>query len=367
MKILLINTVPTEKNGITNVMFNYLTGMNTEGMQIDFLSLNEPEQMYVKAVEERGGKLYVLPRLDGTVTYWKGLRKLIKNNKYDAVHIHGNSHTVVLELSTAWAAGCKVRMVHSHNTACKHLAVHKYMTPIFNALYTHGLACGEAAGKWMFGKRPFTVVNNGVDTRKYAFNQFTRDVIRKQNGWENCKVIGHVGSMIEEKNHKYILEVFKNLHKRDQSVRLLLIGDGHLRPELEADISYHGLKNAVCMTGNINNVNEYLNAMDLVLMPSLFEGLPLTLVEQQANGLQCVVADTITREADKTDSLTFLSLDAPVSEWADTIEGILSSDKDDRSIRSQSNIKKIAECGYSIQEEARKLNAYYLNVVNGEE
>lgn len=367
MKILLINTVPTEKNGITNVMFNYLTGMNTEGMQIDFLSLNEPEQMYVKAVEEKGGNLYVLPRLDGTVAYWKGLRKLIKSNKYDAVHIHGNSHTVVLELSAAWAAGCKVRMVHSHNTTCSYVNIHKLMTVPFNMLYTHGLACGEAAGKWMFGNRPFTVVNNGVDTRKYGFNQSTRDEIRKQNGWENCKVIGHVGSMIEAKNHKFILEVFNELHKHDQSVRLLLIGDGYLRPELEAYIINQGLKEAVCMTGNINNVNEYLNAMDLVLMPSLFEGLPLTLVEQQANGLKCVVADTITREADKTNSLTFLSLDASVSEWTDAIEGILSSDKDDRSIRSQSNIKKIAECGYSIQEEARKLNAYYLNAVNGKE
>lgn len=142
-----------------------------------------------------------------------------------------------------------------------------------------------------------------------------------------------------------------------------MIGDGHLRPSLETFVAENGLQDVVTMTGNINNVNEYLNAMDLVLMPSLFEGLPLTLIEQQANGLRCVVADTITREADKTDSLTFLSLDVPVSKWADTIFSRLEG-SDERADRSQSNIIKIAKCGYSIQEEARKLREYYLKAVN---
>lgn len=361
MRVLLINSVPTGKNGITNVMFNYLMGMNTEGMQLDVLSINEPEQMYVNAVEERRGKLYVLQRLNGTIAYWNGLRRLIKTNKYDAVHIHGNSHTLAIELSAAWTAGCKVRIVHSHNTTCKYVKVHKLLTIPFNMLYTHGLACGEEAGKWMFGNKPFTVLNNGVDTKNYSFRPSVREEIRKQNNWDGCKVVGHVGSMIEAKNHKFILEVFKELYQRDRSVRLLLIGDGRLRPEIEAEIAYQGLKSVVTMTGNINNVNEYLNAMDLVLMPSLYEGLPLTLIEQQANGLKCVVADTITCEADKTKSLIFLSLSAPVSDWADTIFEILGMDKDDRLDRSHSNIKKIAACGYSIQEEARKLTAYYLN------
>lgn len=365
MKVLLVSSNPIGKDGITNVMFNYLMGMNTEGMTIDILSNNEPEQMYVKAVEEKGGKLFVLPRRNGTVSYWNGLRKLIKTNKYDAIHVHGNSHTLAIELSAAWTAGCMVRIVHSHNTTCKYVKVHKLLTILFNMLYTHGLACGEEAGKWMYGKKPFTVLNNGVDTKKFAFQLTTRDEIRKQNKWEGCKVIGHVGSMFEVKNHKFILEVFKELAQRDHSIRLLLIGDGPLRPDLEAEVAHQGLTGMVTMTGNIDNVNEYLNAMDLVLMPSLYEGLPLTLIEQQANGLKCVVADTITREADKTKSLTFLSLNAPVSSWVDTVLEVLEEDKDDRLDRSHSNIKKIADCGYSIQEEARKLNAYYLNAVKG--
>lgn len=364
MKVLLVSSNPIGKDGITSVMFNYLMGMNTEGMTIDILSNNEPEQMYVKAVEKKGGKLFVLPRRNGTVSYWKGLRKLIKTNMYDAIHVHGNSHTLAIELSAAWAAGCKVRIVHSHNTSCKYVKVHKLLTIPFNMLYTHGLACGDEAGKWMYGKRPFIVFNNGVDTKKFAFRLTTRDEIRKQNKWDGCKVIGHVGSMFEVKNHKFILEVFEELAQRDHYVRLLLIGDGPLRPYLEAEVAHRGLMGMVTMTGIIDNVNEFLNAMDLVLMPSLYEGLPLTLIEQQANGLKCVVADTVTREADKTQSLTFLSLNAPVSVWADTILDILKDEKCDRLNRSHLNIEKIASCGYSIQEEAKKLNAYYLNAAN---
>lgn len=365
MKILLINTVPTDRNGITGVLFNYLKAMNTEGMILDLLAINEPSDNYKKIVEEKGGKVFVIPRLKGTLAYWSGLYSLVKRERYDEVHIHGNSHTVVLELTAIWFAGCKVRIVHAHTTQTNRPISHKLATPLFNMFYTHGLACGEAAGKWMFGNKKFTVLNNGVDTKKFAFNPAFRHELRESLGWENCKVIGHVGYFMELKNHKWIVEVFRELHKRDNTYRLLLIGDGELRPEIEKQIADCGLSDTVKFTGNIDNVNEYLNAMDIVLMPSLFEGLPLTLIEQQANGLKCVVADTITREADKTKSLTFLSLNAPVSSWADTILEILGEDNRDRLDHSHSNIKKIANCGYSIQEEARKLNAYYLNAAKG--
>lgn len=119
MNILLINTVPTEQNGITGVIFNYLKAMDAQSITFDLLSLNTPSNLYSNIVESKGGRVFVLPRLEGTLKYWNGLRRLIKENRYDAVHIHGNSHTVVLELSAAWAAGCVVRMVHSHEGVSK--------------------------------------------------------------------------------------------------------------------------------------------------------------------------------------------------------------------------------------------------------
>ena len=363
MKILLINTVPTEQNGITGVIFNYLKAMDSSEISFDLLSLNTPSSQYSNIVEAKGGRVFVLPRLDGVLRYWNGLRKLIRKNHYDAVHIHGNSHTVVLELSAAWGADCVVRMVHSHTTTCSHVVVSELLTQPFNVLYTHGLACGEAAGRWMFGKRKFTVINNGVDTELYAFDEIKRSDIRKKNRWTDCKVIGHVGGFVETKNQRFIVDIFHELYKRDNTYRLLLIGDGPLRHEVEMKVKGYGLWDVVCMTGNINNVCDYLNAMDLVLMPSLFEGLPLTLVEQQANGLRCVVSDAITKEADKTGNMIFLSLLMTASEWAGRIQNIDIDNANLRKERSQNAVERIRKCGYSIQEEAKKLKEYYIKAI----
>ena len=363
MKILLINTVPTEQNGITGVIFNYLKAIDAKDITFDLLSLNTPSSQYSDIVEAKGGSVFVLPRLNGILAYWKSLRRLIKKNRYDAVHIHGNSHTVVLELSAAWTAGCVVRMVHSHTTTCKHVVVSRLLTQPFNMLYTHALACGDAAGRWMFGRRKFTIINNGVDTELYAFDEVKRIAIRKKQGWSGCKVIGHVGGFVETKNQGFIVEVFHELYVRDNTYRLLLIGDGPLRHGIELKVKEYGLTDVVCITGNINNVCDYLNAMDLVLMPSLFEGLPLTLVEQQADGLRCVVSDAITKEADKTENLMFLPLDMTASEWAERIHKIDIDNVDQRKARSHEAVERIRECGYSIQEEAKKMKEYYIKAI----
>lgn len=362
MKILLVNTVATDKNGITMVIFNYLKAMDTSDITFDLVSLNAPDKMYVDEVERKGGHVYVLPRLGKKIlSYWNGLRHLIKQNQYDAVHIHGNSHTVVFELSAIWAAGCKIRIVHSHNTTCTYTDIHKLMTIPFNMLYTHGLACGKDAGLWMFGKRSFEVINNGVNTDLYGYKSEVREKMRTDFGFCDSKVIGHVGAFIPVKNQTYLVDVFSELYKRDNTYRLLLIGEGELRKNVMEKVESLGLRDAVKFTGNVNNVYDYVNAMDLVVMPSLFEGLPLTLIEQQANGLHCVVADTITSEADKTGNLSFLSFVVPVVGWVDKILSLKLSGREER---SRNAIQKIKECGYSIQEEAKKLKEYYIDAIS---
>ena len=363
MKILLINTVPTNKNGITNVLFNYLRAMDTEGIHMDLVSINQPDDYYVKEVEKRGGQLFVFPRRNGTISYWKSLRNLIRENRYDAVHIHGNSHTTVLELTAARVAGCSVCIVHAHTTTCEHVVVHKLLATVFHSLCTHGLACGEAAGKFMFGRYPFIVVNNGVDTEKFVFNQVHRDDIRKKHNWNGCKVIGHVGYFSEVKNHQWVIEVFRELANKDNTYRIVLIGDGELRSSIVEKAKEYGILDRITFTGNINNVNEYLSAMDLVLMPSLFEGLPLTLIEQQANGLRCVVSDTITKEVDKTGNLTFLPLSVAAKEWAEVIAAIKMVGDEERKQLSANAIEAITHCGYSIKGEAEKLRQYYFHAI----
>ena len=359
-QILIINTVSTEKNGITNVIFNYLQNFNDIGIRFDLVSLNTPEDYYIKEVEKQGGRLYVLPRLHGTIKYWNSLRNVISNNRYHAVHIHGNSHTTILELTAAKAAGCNNRIVHSHNTTCNSVVVHKLLAPLFNIFCTQRLACGVAAGKWMFGNKPFLVINNGVDTEKFRFNSTFRRSIRSQLNIKGDELlIGHVGLFNNQKNHSYLIDVFHLLYSKHKNYKLCLLGDGPNILSIRTKVQKLHLDDVVFFEGAVNNVNEYLSAFDLILMPSLYEGLPLSLIEQQANGLKCVVSDTITAEVDKTGNLSFVSLNAPLTEW---VTEIRRQNTDNRELASVNAIHSITLAGYDIKEEANKLKDFYLQL-----
>lgn len=362
MKILIVNTVPTDKNGITNVIFNYLTSMDRDVGVFDYISLNNPDETYEKVICGFGGNVYVLPRSSSKiVSYVKSLRRIIKDNKYDAIHIHGNSHTVILELLAAKMAGCQVRIVHAHSTKCGSVFIHKLLAPFFSALCTHRVACGEDAGHFMFGQKPFVVINNGIDTDKFAFNAVVRESIRQKNKWERCVVIGHVGYFFELKNQNFLVDVFECIHQQHSDYRLVMIGEGPLKDSIHKKVESLGLGDAVSMTGNIDNVNEYVNAMDVIVMPSLFEGVPLTLIEQQANGLQCFVSDTITHEADKTGSLTFISLEKNAETWAKII--LSTKDSLTRAERSKAAIESIKIAGYDIKSQAKVLEGFYFNCI----
>lgn len=359
MKILVINTVPTDKNGITNVIFNYLNAIDDD-ISIDYVAINTPDNNYKDLLERRGATLYSLNRRN-VLGYISSLAKIIKKKKYDAIHVHGNSHTVLLELIAAKIAGCNKRIIHAHSTNCGSIALHKLLETPFNWLCTHRLACGDMAGKFMFGTKPFKIINNGVDVVKYSFDIKKRASLRaKLSLSDNDTLIGHVGYFLALKNQSFLVDIFAELVKRDNNYHLVLIGDGAMRPEIEKKVDSLGLKDKVTFTGNINNVSDYLNAIDLIVMPSLFEGLPLTLVEQQANGLQCIVSNTITKEADKTGNLRFISLNAPISEWVLAIENC--NCKQGREQRSKKAVDDIAKAGYSIQTEANKLVEFYKSI-----
>lgn len=362
MKVLVVNTVPTEKNGVTNVIFNYLETIDHQNIQMDVLMINDADSSYKERVSRCGGKSFFIKRTSTHIlSYLKKLIQLIKKERYDAIHIHGNSHTMVLELLAAKIANCNVRITHSHNTTCSNVTFHKLLTPLFNCLYTNGFACGEDAGIWLYGKKPFTIINNGIDTNRFAFNLDSRISIRRKHQISDEEIlIGNVGHFWGGvKNQAFVVKVFRELFKKDNRYRLCLIGDGSTRATIEETVGEYGLKEQVIFTGNINNVNEYLNALDLILMPSIYEGLPLTLVEQQANGLRCIVSDAITKEADKSGNISFVSLSNDASQWASIIEKTKTDTNHERKLRSIAAISRIKIEGYSIQEESKKLLNYY--------
>ena len=367
MKILILSANPFTRNGVSNVIFNYLDFMDMNGLAIDVVSMCTPDPSYEKIMEDKGVDCFVIPRTSKSIIKrWYAIYKLIKERKYDAIHLHCNSHTAVFELSAAWAAGCKVRIVHSHSTKCNLPRIHKLLTPMFNRLCTHGIACGKEAGLWMFDKKPFLIMKNGVNTELYGFKTEKRKKYREKLGFaaDNI-VIGHVGGFYNIKNHKFLVEIFSHLHNQNSLYRLLLVGDGELRLEIESQIRNLGLDNCVKLTGRVQDVHNYLNAMDIIVMPSLFEGLPLALIEQQTNGLRCIVSDTVSSEANVTGNIHFVSLDSSAKDWASIINDTVFANcrAISRESMSQDSIKSIKDNGYSIREEANKLKTFYIKSI----
>lgn len=359
MKVLMINTVPMEKNGITNVICNLVTNVNNENIQIDCVAINDVDLSYKNIFKKHGGKIFVIPqRLSKPIAYIKKLVSIIKKNKYDCIHAHGNSHTLALELFAAKIAGCGFRIAHSHSTSCKYKAINKLLTPLFWLCCTGRIACSAESGKWMFGKRKFLIINNGINTTKFKFDLNKRLNIKNIYSInEDLIVVGHVGEFNNVKNQSFLVSVFSEILKKKNAV-LMMVGKGNQEKAVVEKAESLGIKDNVIFVGAVDNVSDYLSAFDVIIMPSFFEGFPLTLVEEQASGLSCFVSDCITKETNLTGNVHFLSLKTSESDWASAVlEGIYEGN---RSAISERSIELIAKRGYSIQNEICKLENYYI-------
>lgn len=306
MNILIIKTNPFAPEGITGVVLNLYRCMEKQDVCMDVVAPGRAEKQYRDIFTQNGGKIYRIDRsLAHPIRYVRQLKKRIREGKYDIVHIHGNSRTIALELLAARLAGCPVRIAHGHTTDCKYKVLHYLMTPWLLGLCTHRLACGEKAGKFLFGKRPFTVIPNGINAKLYGFNSIKRQALRQQLDLSDKVVFCMVGRLSPGKNHSFLLRVFKILAEKRKDAHLLLVGDGPLKKELKEQAK--GLP--VTFVGLTDKVEEYLSASDVFLLPSLFEGFPLSVMEAQANGLHCLVADTVTQEVNVTGNVRYLPLE----------------------------------------------------------
>lgn len=360
MKLLLINTIPTGFNGITNAIFNLLSALQGKEIEIDFVTTKEPEKTFRDIIENNWGNIHIFPRDERPVLYFRSLYRLIKQNKYDIVHTHGNSHTMALEMLAAKMAGCRVRISHGQNSTCYHLNLHRILTPLFKATCNYGFACSRNAGEFLFRDMPFTVLKNGIDMKKFIFDERNREKIRKELNMEECIVIGNVAAMRREKNQLFLIDVFSELYKTDKRYRMILVGDGKDRKLIEEKIEGLGLSAAVHLTGFADDA-IYLSAMDAIVMPSVFEGLPVSLIEEQTNGLRCFISENITKEIDTTGENIFISLEKTASEWADIISGT-SIVRDQKF--AEYCFKRTREAGFDINDEADWIMNFYQRCVN---
>lgn len=318
-----------EIGGSQTMVLNLYRAIDREQIQFDFI-VDEPTRCALKAqFESLGARIYTLPKLRGANLLeirraWDHF--FAEHPEYKILHSHVRSYASVY-LPIAKKHGLTT-IIHSHSTANG-----TGITALVKAILQYPLryqadylfSCSDLAGAWLFGKRAtkknnYRMIPNGIDCRKFAFSETERSRVRQ--AWEipeDAFVVGHIGRFQEAKNHAFLIEIFAKLAKHRDDARLLLVGDGDLRPETERLCAQRGICDKVIFTGFQTDPAQFYQAMDLFLFPSKWEGLPVSIVEAQACGLPCLVSDVITKDVKLTELVAYYSLTEPAESWAGQI------------------------------------------------
>lgn len=337
--------------GFENFIMNIYRRIDRNKVQFDFIVHKKKDQAYDEEIEGLGGRLfYVTRKSRNPVKNFLEIRTIIKENHYSIVCRHSDSAFTVVDLLAARLAGAAKCIMHSHSTTTGNVRIHNFFRHWMAVVPTHRFACSQAAGRWMFGKLDFTFVPNAIDTSEYLYREETRKSMRKKWKTEGRRVYGHVGNFVYAKNHLFLLEIFHEISRQDEDAVLFLIGDGELREEAERKVKELKLQEKVVFTGRRKDVSDFLQMFDLFLFPSIYEGLPVSMVEAQCTGLPCLISDSITEEILLTDCIRQMSLKNSPDQWAETaMEMLLKSSGQKRRSRQE----EILQAGYGIEELVR--------------
>lgn len=362
MKILIIFSGLVGNEGISKIVLSYLKHIDKKNLKIDFIVQNQPPNWMINEIDCGGSNYYILNgRNRNTFKYIIELKKIIKENKYDIVHVHGSSTILCVDLLAAKLANVKVRIAHSHNTTCSHKLLNKILRPIFDKLVTHRFACGTDAGKWLFKGKEFNVISNGKEIDKFLYNETNRNIYRKKLDLSEKIVIGHIGKFNNQKNHTFLIDIFSELVKLNDNYILLLIGNGRFFNEIKEKVKRLKLENNVKFLGETNEVPELLQAMDIFVFPSKHEGLPGVLLEAKLSGMPIYASDVITDEVDICDDIEFISLDEIPSVWANKI---YECSKNDRNASREIIRNQFKVAGFDIKENSKELKRLYSNFIS---
>lgn len=325
--VLIINTCGLGIGGITSHMINYSENLPKD-IILSIVVTGVYEQSVIDVFTQRGFNIIFLPnRKTNPVKYIMKLKSILKQKKYDVIHVHGNSATMAIELGLAKKYKIKTRIAHCHNSQCDHPKLNRLLSHYFKGLYTDALACSDLAGEWIFGTGSYKVLHNAIDLNKYAFSNEVRIEYRNElNIDEDAIAIGHIGNMNEQKNQKFLIKVFNELLKSKKAV-LLLIGTGSLKNELIELAKKLKISNKIRFLGLRDDVSNLMCAMDIFVFPSLWEGLGMVAIEAQANGLPVLASTAVPQEVCLSDRIQYLSLDEPMEIWCDGICELLSKSK----------------------------------------
>lgn len=376
VKVLQIAIGDGSYGGVASFLYSYYSHINHGKVHFDFLycgenSLKSKMNTPVLA-DSKITTLHIMQikynGIKGYIKLLKALRNFFNDNEYDIVHVNTNSSFFCACVAYALKGRAKL-IFHSHNSkvvlqdksrSVKHFLKDVLESPCKKYMLKKGdffFACSNAAGANLFGKKilksdNYKVINNAIDISKYAYNAESRNKVRKTDNF----VFGHVGRFTRQKNHKFLVELFAEIHKLVPDSELWLVGEGELREETESQIKTLGLEDCVVLWGRRDDVADLMQGMDIFLFPSLYEGLSIVTIEAQASGLTLVVSDSISPEHKVTELVHFLKLEKGTEFWAQEILGIMKNQADRRDMSAE-----ILSAGYEIKQAANELENFYIN------
>lgn len=325
--------------------------------QMDFC-VNLKDNYYSQEISQLGGKIFVIPsRSQSIKEHNKQLSCVIREGKYKYVMAISSNTTCYLDMLIAKKSGasrCIVRSSNSSNgTGFKELLIHKTLQIFLSKYIDVMISPSDLAAKFLFGSKALKqgkihYLHNAINYDLFKFNASYRETIRKENSIaDDCILVGHVGRFNTQKNHEKLIDIFKFYHQRNPNSKLMLIGIGNLQEEIRKKVKELDLEDSVLFTGLRNDVNKMLSAMDVFVLPSFFEGMPNVVIEAQANGLPCVISDTITREANITGLVKYVSLNSSDCIWSDVVEESIQN-------REFNTFEKFKHAGYLIEDVAKE-------------
>lgn len=299
--------------------------------QMDFAVAIEESGAYDEEIKSLGGKIFhITPKSKGLINNFRDIKNIVKSEHYNYV-LRTSQHALsALELLAAWLGGAKVRVFRSSNSNVGLKSRKQYLIHIFCRFMPKWfanvkIAPSTEAAEFMFGKGCISngranILHNGIDLSAYQYDENDRIKVRLELGVSDTTLlVGHIGRFSQQKNHAFLLEIFKTLHDNNENTKLILVGKGELEDKIRQQVHALDLEEYVIFTGVRSDVATLLSAMDVFVMPSFYEGMPNTVIEAQATGLPCVIADTITREADITGLVKYISLNKNTLTWSDEI------------------------------------------------
>lgn len=348
--------------GAESRVMDMYRAMNRDHVQFDFCIHKKEECFFEKEIKEMGGRVYRIPRFKvyNFFAYKKAWEKFFSEHKeYAAVHGHMTS-TAAIYLPVAKKMGVPLTLAHARSAGVDHSIkgiITKIIRQPLKNRADYCLTCSGLAGEAVYGKQACDkgqvhIIPNAINASKYVYDSEVREKLRSELGLTNNLVIGHVGTFRYAKNHMFLLEIFADILSKNDKARLLVVGDGELRESIENKIKELKIEKQVILTGLKSNVADYMNAMDLLLFPSFYEGLPGTVVEAQVSGLPCLISTNITKEVGISDIVLFKGLERPASEWADDALDLLLRDRTPK-------LSEVQKAGFDIEQQISMMEELY--------